>query len=45
VLHESVVQGLASSQFAAAPATHAPALQTSPVVQAFPSVHEAVLFA
>src|SRR5262249_51341555 len=35
---KSSVQGLPSSQFGAAPPVHAPALQTSPVVQALPSL-------
>ena len=35
--HESAEHGLPSSQFAAPPATHLPALQLSPVVQAFAS--------
>ena len=41
--HESFVHGLLSSQFAAAPPTHAPAAQVSPVVQALPSLQDAVL--
>jgi hypothetical protein len=43
-LQESSVQPFASSQFSAGPPTHAPPLQASAVVQAFPSLHAAVLF-
>jgi hypothetical protein len=43
-LHESSVQTLPSSQLVAEPPTHAPPAQVSPVVQALPSLHEAVLF-
>jgi len=44
--HESVVHGLLSSQFSVpAPAWQLPPEQTSPVVQAFPSLQDAVLFA
>jgi hypothetical protein len=39
VLHESTVHGFESSQLAAAPATQAPALHVSGVVQALPSLH------
>lgn len=39
--HESSVQGLPSSQVEGVPATHAPPLQVSPVVQASPSLHGA----
>jgi hypothetical protein len=42
-LHESVVQGLPSSQFVVLP-WQTPALQRSLVVQVFPSLHAAVLF-
>jgi len=45
VLHESFVHGLESSQFGAAPPTHAPPAHVSVVVQAFPSLHATVLFA
>src|SRR5947207_2969369 len=41
---ESSVQGLESSQSVGPPGTHAPAAQTSPVVQALPSAQGAVLF-
>ena len=44
VLHESFVQTLLSLQFSAGPATQVPLLHVSGVVQAFPSLHEAVLF-
>jgi hypothetical protein len=44
LLHESLVQGLLSSQFGAAPPTQAPPEQVSPVVQALPSLQLAVLF-
>jgi hypothetical protein len=44
-LQESFVQGLLSLQFGAAPPTHAPPAQVSPVVQAFPSLQATVLFA
>ena len=40
---ESSVQTFPSSQLGGAPPTHAPAEQVSPVVQASPSSHEAVL--
>src|SRR6185369_3957001 len=43
-LHASVVHGFASPQSRAGPATHAPLLQTSPLVQNRPSSHGAVLF-
>jgi hypothetical protein len=43
-LHESSVQGLASLHTVGAPGWHAPPPQVSPVVQAFPSSHAAVLF-
>jgi hypothetical protein len=42
-LQESSVHGLPSSQFGAAPPTHTPAEQASPVVHALPSSHDAVL--
>ena len=42
-LHESVVHELPSSHETAVPAWHVPAAQTSPVVQAFPSLHEMAL--
>jgi hypothetical protein len=45
VLHESVVHGLASSQFGAAPPTQIPPAQVSTAVQALPSLHDTVLFA
>ena len=45
VLHESSVQTLPSSQIGAGPPRHAPLAQVSFVVQAFPSLHGAVLFA
>jgi hypothetical protein len=44
-LHESSVQPLLSSQFGAAPPTHAPSAHVSFVVHALPSLHDAVLFA
>jgi hypothetical protein len=44
-LQESSVQTLPSSQLGAGPPTHFPPEQTSPVVQAFPSSHGAMLFA
>ena len=43
VLQLSVVQALVSSHDTGAP-THAPATQTSPVVQAFKSEHTSALF-
>jgi hypothetical protein len=43
VLHASSVQPFASSQLGGAPPTQVPALQVSPVVQALPSLHVAVL--
>src|SRR5438876_145920 len=43
-LQPSVVQTLPSSQFGAAPPTHVPPLQASPVVQGLPSLQELVLF-
>src|SRR5438128_1649449 len=42
-LQPSVVQTLPSSQLGAAPPTHVPPLQVSPVVQAFPSLQGLVL--
>ena len=42
--HESFVHGLLSLQFVAPPPTQAPAAHVSPVVQALPSLHGAVLF-
>jgi hypothetical protein len=39
-----LVHGLPSSQLVGVPGWHEPPLQTSPVVQAFPSLHGAVLF-
>src|SRR6185295_4820834 len=42
--HASVVQEFPSSQLTGAPPLHCPSLQTSPVVQAFPSLHDALLF-
>ena len=42
--HESAVQTLPSSQLFGWPGWHAPFVQMSPVVQALPSVHTAVLF-
>src|SRR5437899_2661924 len=42
---ESVVQGLPSSQIGGAPPAQVPPLQVSPVVQALPSSHEALLLA
>ncbi len=44
-MHESAVHTLLSLQFGAAPPTHTPAEQASPVVHAFPSLHGAVLCA
>jgi hypothetical protein len=44
-LQASVVHGLPSSQFGAAPPTHTPAVHTSPVVHALPSLQEFELFA
>ena len=44
VLQESSVQTLPSLQSRAAPPAHAPPLQVSDVVHAFPSLHAAVLF-
>jgi len=41
--HESAVQTLPSSQLVAAPGWQVPPPQMSPVVQAFPSLHAAVL--
>ncbi len=41
--HESLVQGLLSSQLGAAPPLHTPLAQVSPVVQALPSSHAAVV--
>jgi hypothetical protein len=43
--HESLVQGLLSSQFGAAPPTHTPPAQVSAVVHALPSVQDTVLLA
>ncbi len=43
--HESFVHGFPSSQLSGGPPTQAPCAQASPVVQAFPSLHGAVLFA
>jgi hypothetical protein len=43
-LQVSVVQTLASSQVSGGPPTHVPPEQTSPVVQALPSLHGLVLF-
>ena len=45
VLHESFVQTLLSLQLSAGPPTQVPSLHASGVVQAFPSLQEAVLFA
>ena len=45
VLHESFVQTLPSLQLGAGPPTQMPPLHVSAVVQAFPSLHDAVLFA
>ena len=45
VLQLSEVQTLPSLQTSAPPGWHAPAAQTSPLVQALPSMHAAVLFA
>jgi len=42
--HESVVQGLPSSQIGGAPPVQLPPLHVSPVVQALPSLHGALLF-
>ena len=42
-LQESLVQGFPSLQLATEPPTHTPPLHASPVVQAFPSLHGAVL--
>jgi hypothetical protein len=42
-LQESSVQGLLSLQLGAAPPWHVPPPQVSPVVQAFPSLQDAVL--
>ena len=44
VLHESFVQTLLSLQLGAGPPTQVPPAHVSAVVQAFPSLHEAVLF-
>jgi hypothetical protein len=41
-LHESFVQMLPSLQLTRLPPPHTPALQTSPVVQALPSLHGSV---
>lgn len=41
-LHESLVQGLLSSQFRAGPGLHAPPPQVSPDVHASPSLHAVV---
>jgi hypothetical protein len=43
-LQESFVHRLLSLQFGAAPPWHVPPLHVSFVVQAFPSLHGAVLF-
>jgi hypothetical protein len=43
-LQESSVHGLLSLQLSAVPAWQVPPPQTSPVVQAFPSLHGSVLF-
>jgi hypothetical protein len=43
VLHTSSVHGLWSSQFGAAPPTHVPSAQASPVVHALPSLQTAPL--
>lgn len=43
-LHESVVQALLSLQLVAVPPWHVPPEQTSFLVHALPSLHEAVLF-
>ena len=43
-LQESSVHPLASLQSGGAPPTQVPTLHASPVVQAFPSLHAAVLF-
>src|SRR5204862_545001 len=43
--HESSVHGFESSQFGAAPPMQAPPEHVSPVVQALPSLQDAVLFA
>src|SRR5881628_1572520 len=40
----SVVQAFPSSQLGGGPPLHCPPLQTSPVVQALPSLHDALLF-
>ena len=42
-LHPSSVQAFPSLQFGGGPPTHAPAAHVSPVVQAFPSLHAALL--
>ncbi len=42
-VHESLVHTLPSSQLTATPGTHAPPLQTSPLVQPLPSLQIAVL--
>jgi hypothetical protein len=44
-LHESIVQQFPSSQLSGTPPTHIPDAHVSPVVQAFPSLQEFVLFA
>jgi hypothetical protein len=43
-MQESSVQPLPSSQLGGGPPTHIPPEQTSPVVQALPSLHGAALF-
>jgi hypothetical protein len=43
-LHVSVVHTFPSSQLGAGPPTHVPFAHVSPVVQAFPSLHDAALF-
>jgi hypothetical protein len=42
--HESVVHGFPSSQLSVGPPTHVPPEHASPVVQAFPSLQELLLF-
>ena len=44
-LHESSVHGFESLQTTGAPGTQAPPAHASPVVQALPSSHDALLFA
>lgn len=44
ILHESLVQELASLQFAGEPLTQTPPLQASPTVHALPSLQALVLF-